>query len=196
MKFGTDLAFVDKLTKDNNGVKYLLVHQDLFDRTVDAERMKTKDSKETVCAFLTMITKTNCPKKVWVDKETEFAGEFKRLCKAERIQIYSKISETNAALAERTIRSLEIILYRYMEDNGKKYFHKLTEFVTTLKSRRNCSIDLIPTTAKNSDIFYILYSKPLREFRKPSLKMETEFAFRSFTYPSGRVINHSLHNMF
>ena len=41
-----DLAYVDKLSEDNNGVKYLLVRQDLFDRTVDAKGMKTKDSKE------------------------------------------------------------------------------------------------------------------------------------------------------
>ena len=32
-----DLAYVDKLPKGNNGVKYLLVRQDLFDRTVDAK---------------------------------------------------------------------------------------------------------------------------------------------------------------
>ena len=54
-----DLAYVDKLAKDNNGVKYLLVRQDLFDRTVDAKGRKTKDSKETVRAYLTMITKKN-----------------------------------------------------------------------------------------------------------------------------------------
>ena len=46
-----DLAYVDKLAKDYNGVKYLLVRQDLFDRTVDAKGMKSKDSKETVRAF-------------------------------------------------------------------------------------------------------------------------------------------------
>ena len=46
-----DLAYVDKLAKDNNGVKYLLVHQDLFDRTVNAKGMKTRDSKETFVHF-------------------------------------------------------------------------------------------------------------------------------------------------
>ena len=46
-----DLANVDKLAKDNNGVWYLLVRQDLFDRTVDAKGMKTKDSTEKVRAF-------------------------------------------------------------------------------------------------------------------------------------------------
>ena len=40
-----DLACVDKLDKDKNGVKNLVVRQDLSDRTVDAKRMKTKDSE-------------------------------------------------------------------------------------------------------------------------------------------------------
>ena len=42
-----DLAYVDKLARDNNGVKYLLVRQDLRDRIVDVKGMKTKDSKKT-----------------------------------------------------------------------------------------------------------------------------------------------------
>ena len=52
-----DLANVDELAEDDNGVKYLPVHQDLFDTTEDAKGMKTKDSTETVRAFFTMITK-------------------------------------------------------------------------------------------------------------------------------------------
>ena len=58
-----DWAYVDKLAKDYNRVKYLLGRQDLFDRTVDAKRMKTKDSKETARSFLTIIKKKNRPKK-------------------------------------------------------------------------------------------------------------------------------------
>ena len=52
-----DVAYVDKLAKDNYAPKYLRVRQDLFDRTVDAKGLKTNDSKETVRAFSTMITK-------------------------------------------------------------------------------------------------------------------------------------------
>ena len=63
-----DLAYVDKLSKENNGVDYLLVRQDLFDRTVNAKGMKTKDSQETVKAFSSMIIKRNRPKKIWLDK--------------------------------------------------------------------------------------------------------------------------------
>ena len=81
-----DLAYVDKLAKGKNSIKYLLVRQDLFNRTVNAKGMKTKVSKETVCAFLTKITKKNRPKKNWVDKVTEFAGESRKLCKAQGIK--------------------------------------------------------------------------------------------------------------
>ena len=81
------------------------------------------------------------------------------------------MSETKAEFAERTNRSLKIILYRYIEDNGYKYIHKLTRFVTTLNSRRFCLIDLIPKIVKNSDFLTILYSKPLREFRKTHFKI-------------------------
>ena len=57
-----DLAYLDKLAKDNNGAKCLLVRQELFDKVVDAKGMKTKDSKDR--AILTGITKKNLPKKI------------------------------------------------------------------------------------------------------------------------------------
>ena len=90
----------------------------MFDRTANAKGMKSKDSQKTVKAFSSMITKRNRPKKICVDKGNEFAGAFKRFCAAEGIQVYSNMSETKAAFAERTIRSLKILLYRYMEDFG------------------------------------------------------------------------------
>ena len=104
-----DLAYVDKLSKDNNGVNYLLVRRNLFDRTVDAKGMKTKDSKKTVKTFSKMIIKKNRPKKSRVDQGTEFAGDFKEFCSPEGKEIYSTMSETKAAFAERTVRSLKNI---------------------------------------------------------------------------------------
>ena len=78
-----ELAYDDKLVKDDNGIKCRLDRQDLFDGTVDAKRMKTKASKETILAFPTLITKNQSTRKNLVDNGTEFAREFSRLCKAE-----------------------------------------------------------------------------------------------------------------
>ena len=93
------------------------------------------------------------------------------------------MSETKAAYAARTIRSLKNIIYRYMEDNGYKYIHKLTQFVTTLNSRRNCSKDLIPKNVKNSNFLSILYSKQLRDFRKPMFKIGDRFRISKYDLP-------------
>ena len=72
-----DLAYVDKLAKQINDVKYLLVRQDLFDRTVNAKGKKRKDSQETVKAFSSMITKRNRPKKIGLTTEPTLLDRFK-----------------------------------------------------------------------------------------------------------------------
>ena len=79
-----NFAYVDKQAKGNNGVKYLLVRQDLFDRTVDAKGMKTKetkDSKETVRAFLTMVIKRIVPKKFGLTREQNLPESLKNYAK-------------------------------------------------------------------------------------------------------------------
>ena len=168
-----DLAYVDKLAKESNGVNYLLVGQDFFDRTVNAKGM----------SFHPWLRKGIDQKKIWVDKGTEFAGAFKKFCTAEGIQVYSTMSETKAAFAERTIRSLNNIVYRYMEDFGFKYTHKLSQFITTLNSGRNSSIDMRPKTVKNCDFMSILYSKLLREFKKPMCKVGDRVRISKYDLP-------------
>ena len=96
------------------------------------------------------------------------------------------MTETKAAFAECTLRSLKKLLYRYMEDNGYKYIHKLNQFVTTLNSRRSCSIDLIPKNVKNSDFLSILYSKPLRQFGKPNFKTGDRVRISKYDLPFGK----------
>ena len=80
------------------------------------------------------------------------------------------MSETKAAFAERTTRSWKKIPFHYIEDFGYNYIHELLQFITTLNSRRNSSIDMRPNTVKNCDFLSNLYSKPLREFKKPTFK--------------------------
>ena len=143
-----------------------------------------------------MITEKNRPNKNWLDKGTEFVGEFEKRCKAEGIQIYSTMSETKAAFYECTIRSLKKILYRYMEDIGFKNIHKMTQFVTTLISRRNCSIDLIPKNVKNFDFLSILYSKPLRKFREPKNKIGDRVRISKYDLNFRKNIRLSLHKRF
>ena len=107
------------------------------------------------------------------------------------------MSETEASFAERIIRSVENILYHYVVNNGYKYIRKLTQFVRTLNCRRNCSIGLIPKDVKKNRSFSPFCTAYRHQnLENPSLKLETEFASRSMTYHSGRVISYSLHKSF
>ena len=58
-----------------------------------------------------------------------------------------------------------------MEDFGYKYIHKLPQFISTLNSRRNSSIEMRPNTVKNCDFMSIFYSKPSRKYKKPTFKV-------------------------
>ena len=166
-----DLAFVDKLAGQNNGVKYLLVAVDIFSRFVRVQTMKTKYAKDTLQAFRKMISRKNTPEKLWVDKGTEYGGTFKKFCKEKDIVVYSTMSETKAAFAERAIQSLKHIIYRYIEDHGEKFIPELQQFFSTLNCRKNRSIGKCPRDVKNSDFLSILYNKSFKKYTKPKFKI-------------------------
>ena len=52
---------------------------------------------------------------------------------------------------------------------GTSIFILLPQFIATMISRNNRSIDMKPNHIKNSDFMSILYSKPLRENKKPKI---------------------------
>ena len=143
--------------------------------------------------MLTINTKNDRPKEIWVDKRTAFAGEFEKLCKAEAIRFYSEISETKATLAEPTMRSLEFIPYLHMEDYGFRYFHKLTPFIETLNARKNAWYFCYRRMLKIPTFCPFCTETHYEDIDHPSFKLETKFDSRRETHPSGRVISHSLH---
>ena len=93
------------------------------------------------------------------------------------------MSETKAAFAERTIRSLKNILYRYMEDYGYKYIHTLPQFFAKMNSRSNVSIDMKPNHVMNSKFMSILYSEPLREYKKPKFGIGDRVRISKYDLP-------------
>ena len=109
-----DVAYVDKLAKYHNGVKYLLVAVDVLSRYLRVSPMRSKSAVETARTFK-KITQKQKPQKVWTDEGTEFKGAFKNLCDQEGIETYTIQSETTSAHAERNIRSLKNIIYKHLE---------------------------------------------------------------------------------
>ena len=93
------------------------------------------------------------------------------------------MNERKAAFAERTICSLKHLLHRYMEDYGYKYVLKLPQFFATKNCGNNCSIDMKPKHVKNSDFMPILYSKLLRENKKPKFGIGDRVGISKYDIP-------------
>ena len=109
----------------------------------------------------------NWTKEKWIGQGTEFAGEFKKFFDAEGIHVYSTKSETKATFAERTVKSLKNILYRYMLAHGYKYIHKFCQFVKILNSKKAGTINMVPNKVKNSDFLSFLFGQPITEITPP-----------------------------
>ena len=159
-----DLAQMDKLAEHNQGVKYLLVSVDVLSRFVRVESMKDKTALSTKHAFMKMMSSGPQPRRVWTDQGTEFEGCFRVLCKNLGMDRYHTKGASKAAYAERAIRSLKNIIYRYLEENRVQskfnYVSKLQTFVKIMNSRVNRSINMLPKDVTNADAIRIIHSRP------------------------------------
>ena len=64
-----------------------------------------------------------------------------------------------------------------MEDYGYKDLQKLPQFIATMNSRNNRSIDMKPNHVKKSLFMSILYRKPLRDYKKPIFEIRDKVRF-------------------
>ena len=146
-----DLAHVDKLSKQNAGIKYLLIAVDCLSRFLRVKPLKSKNATTTAEAFEQLI-KNKQPKKVWVDAGTEFKGNFKTFCQRRNIKIYQNFSKKKSAFAERNIRYFKNIIYKYLEQWTYSNISQLKNFVQTINSRINRVTTIAPNKVTKKDV--------------------------------------------
>ena len=139
-----DLADVHQLAKDNDGQKILLVFVDCLSRFSRVEPIDSKSAQETRAALEKRRENKN-PKKFWVDKGKEFKEKFAKFCLEKNIKVYSTHSEQKSCFAERYIRTLKSILFKYLhENNTSKYIDQIQNFVSLINSRPTEQPKLLP----------------------------------------------------
>ena len=110
-----DLADVTNIAAHNDNYKYWLVVIDVFSRMVWVVPVQSKHHTHMVQAFQTLFQQTaRRPKNLRTDKGTEFTNKaVKRLMTDMHIRAYTTKNETKANYAERAIKTLKGLLYRY-----------------------------------------------------------------------------------
>ena len=120
-----DLPHVDKLAKENTGIKYLLVVVDCLTIYLRVKHLKSKYATTTADFFKKMI-KNKRPKKMWVHAGTEFKCSLSTLCQKNEIEVDKIFSEKKSAFSENNIRSLKNLRSECLEDKWTySYFNQL-----------------------------------------------------------------------
>ena len=143
-----DLAFVQDVAKENDGVNYLLVVIDVFSKFLWVRPMKNKNARSLVQAFDSILSEKRKPEKLRTDKGTAFISEsFQQYLKKQGIQFYTAMNEPKAAVVERVNRTLKSKLYRYFTGvNSLRYIDVLQDIVDSYNNTYHRSIGRAPAT--------------------------------------------------
>ena len=148
-----DLADVSNIGQYNDDIHYLLIVIDVFSKYLWAEPLKNKDHASVIQAFQAIFDRTpRRPKLLRSDKGKEFTNRWvKQFLKKEGIHAYTTKNETKANFAERVIRTLKGLMYRYFQ-HKQSYVLPLQELVNNYNHRPHKTLqDLAPAqiTKKN-----------------------------------------------
>ena len=110
-----------------------------------------------------------CQRKYWLIREESLVVSFEN-SSDKKIKIYSTRNETNAAVAERAIKSLKNNIYRYMVENDEKYVRKLDSFLKNMNTIVNRSTGKAPENVTNKDFLSIFTTTQLTNISDHVLK--------------------------
>ena len=110
--------------------------------------------------------------KNWVDRGQEFAREFANFCQQSGIHLYSTCSETKSVFAERNIRSIKALIFKYLHENNTEVYHEqLQAFFDIINSRINLVTKLVPNQVKKSDKSFLVSLQKCNAIKKPKFKL-------------------------
>ena len=163
--WAADLVEMQKFSKWNKGIKYLLMVIDLFSKYRWIKGLKDKQT-ETVSKAFDNIFKSSkrLPKMLWSDKGSEFIGKhFKEFLKSKGIKLYHTENEEKSSVVERWNKTIKNRMWNmFSVNNNTVYFDKINKLVDDYNNARHSSIKMTPVEAskkKNeSKVWSNLYS--------------------------------------
>ena len=132
-QWSADLMDMSKFSRQNNGIKFLLVIIDTFSKYLWVLPLKNKTGATVAEAFQKVLDEGRMPKRLRTDKGQEFrANIVKTLLASKGIKQLFTQNEAKAAVAERVIKTIKSKIYRYLTyKNSHSYIDKLPEFVSS-----------------------------------------------------------------
>lgn len=137
-----DLADVSNIASHNDGYKFLLVLIDIFSRYLFIVPLKNKHHQKIVDGLKLVFQKRRKPNTLRTDKGSDFKNRWvKAFLKKEGIHAIYTQNETKANYAERVIRTMKNLMYRYfMKNRTYRFINILQDLVKSYNKRPHRSL--------------------------------------------------------
>lgn len=171
-----DLADVSNISSHNDGYKFLLVLIDIFSRFLFLIPLKNKQHQSIPDGFKLVFQGGRKPNTIRTDKGSEFKNRWvKAFFKKEGIHtIYTQ----NETYAERVIRTMKNLMYRYfLKNRTYRYVDVLQDLVSSYNQRPHRSLgERAPSTVNNEnadEIRLVTYLTTRKQRPKAKVSMKT-----------------------
>ena len=140
---------MQKFSKWNKGVKYLLMVIDVFCKYGWIRGLKDKKTETVSKAFGDVFKSKRKPKMLWTDKGSEFISKhFKEFLKREGITLYHTENEEKSSVVERWNKTIKNRMWKmFTVNNNTVYFDKIDKLVNDYNNTRHSSIKMTPVEA-------------------------------------------------
>ena len=148
-----DLMDVQRYSKVNKNMTFILVVVDVFSRYAYARGMKRKTAKSTADALKDILKenqKRGDPKFLWTDDGKEFKNQDvgALLARHGNVKWYSTHNTVKASIAERFIRTLRIMIEReYILTDSTVWYKCLPRLILEYNRRKHRTIKMSPIDA-------------------------------------------------
>lgn len=137
-----DLADVSNISSHNDGYKFLLVLIDIFSRYLFIIPLRNKHHQNIIDGLKSVFQTERKPHTLRTDKGSEFKNRWvKTYLKKEGINVIYTQNETKANYAERVIRTMKNLMYRYfMKNRTYRFVNVLQDLVESYNNRPHRSL--------------------------------------------------------
>ena len=161
--WAADLIEMQKFSKWNKGIKYLLMVIDVFSKYGWIRSLKDKKTETVSKAFDDIFKSERKPKLLWTDKGSEFISKhFKDFLKSKGIKLCHTENEEKSSVVERWNKTMKNKMWKmFTVNNNTVYFDKIDKLVNDYNNTRHSSVKMSPVEAskkKNEKkVWFYLY---------------------------------------
>ena len=152
--WAADLVEIQKFSKWNKGIKYLLTVIDVFSKYGWIKPLKDKKTESVSSAFDEIFKKSKRkPEMLWTDKGSEFVSKhFKEFLKKNKIKLYHTENEEKSSIVERWNKTMKNKMWKmFSANNNTVYWDKLDKLVNDYNNTYHSSIKMTPTEASKKE---------------------------------------------